>query len=145
MGLGVVAKRVAAMNAELDALWAEPLEMLSTADQLALTYQWETLTRRQAALGLRLVAALAQAPVAELGAPTPAAALSTLLRITKDEAAGRVRQARDLAPRQTFTGDVLQPVPAATAAAQQQGRIGAEHVTKIRKFFTSPADLLHPG
>ncbi|HEY4575412.1 MAG TPA: hypothetical protein VIJ26_15650 [Thermoanaerobaculia bacterium] len=55
------------MSAELDALLAEPLEMLSTADQLALTYQWETLVRRQAALGHRLVAVLAAAPVAEFG------------------------------------------------------------------------------
>jgi hypothetical protein len=36
MGLGVAAKRVAAMSAELDELQAEPLEMLSTAEQLAL-------------------------------------------------------------------------------------------------------------
>ena len=144
MGLGVVAKRVAAMNAELDALLAEPLEMLSTADQLALTYQWETLTRRQAALGLRLVAALAQAPVAELGAPTPAAALSTLLRITKDEAAGRVRQARDLAPRRTLTGDVLAPVLPATAVAQQQGLIGGEHIKQIRKFFSKLPSFVDP-
>ena len=98
MGSGV-AKRVAAMSAALDALLAEPLEMLSTADQLALAHQWETLTRRQAAMGHRLCAVLAQAPVAELGAPTAAAALSTLLRITKDEAGHRVREARDLAPR----------------------------------------------
>ncbi|MGY4647346.1 HNH endonuclease signature motif containing protein [Mycobacterium sp. URHB0021] len=144
MGLGVVAKRIAAMSAELDALLAEPLEMLSTADQLALTYQWETLVRRQAALGHRLVAALAAAPVAELGAPTPAAALATLLRITKDEAAGRVRLARDLAPRHTLTGEVLAPVLPATAAAQQQGRIGAEHVKKIRKFFTTLPSFVDP-
>jgi Domain of unknown function (DUF222) len=66
MGLGVVAKRVAAMSAELDELLAEPLEMLSTAERLALTHQWETLTRRQAAMGHRLVASLAEAPVAEI-------------------------------------------------------------------------------
>ena len=47
----MVAKRVAAMSAELDELLAEPLEMLSTAEQLALAAQWETLTRRQAAMG----------------------------------------------------------------------------------------------
>jgi hypothetical protein len=40
MGLGVVAKRVEAVSAELDALLAEPLEMLSPADQPALMDQW---------------------------------------------------------------------------------------------------------
>jgi Domain of unknown function (DUF222) len=92
-----VAKRVAAMSAELDELLAEPLEMLSTAERLTLAYQWETQTRRRAAMGHWLVVALAEAPVAELGAPTAASALETLLRITKDEAGGRVREAGELA------------------------------------------------
>jgi hypothetical protein len=108
--------------------------MLSTTEQLALTHQRETLTRRQAAMGHRL-AALAEAPVAELGAPTAAAALVTLLRITKDEAGRRVHEARDLAPRRALTGQVLAPVLPGTAAAQQQGRIGAGHVKQIREFF----------
>jgi Domain of unknown function (DUF222) len=134
MGLEAVSKRVAAMSAELDELLAAPLEMLSTADRLALAHQWETLTRRQAAMGHRLVASVVEAPVAELGAPSPAAALSTLLRISKDEAGRRVHEARDLAPRRALTGQVLAPVLPATAAALQQGRIGASHVKQIREF-----------
>ena len=42
----MVAKRVEAVSAELDALLAEPLEMLSPADQPALMDQWR---RRSAA------------------------------------------------------------------------------------------------
>src|ERR1700742_1331278 len=127
MGLGV-GKRVAAMSAELDELLAEPLEMLSTAEQLALAGRWERLTRRQAAMGHRLVATLADTPVAELGETNAATALATVLRISKDEAGRRIREARDLAPRHAMTGEVLEPVLPCTAAAQQDGRIGAEHV-----------------
>ncbi len=95
-------------------------------------------------MGHRLVAALAEAPVAELGAPTPAAALSTLLRISKDEAAGRVRQARELAPRRALTGEVLAPVLPCTVAAVEAGRIGAEHVKQIRKFFKKLPSFVDP-
>src|ERR1700742_575878 len=108
MGLGV-GKRVAAMSAELDELLAEPLEMLSTAEQLALAARWERLTRRQAAMTYRLTAALAEAPVAELGETNAATALTTLLRISQEEAGRRIREARDLAPRHAVTGEVLEP------------------------------------
>src|ERR1700755_3174779 len=135
MELGVVGKRVAAMSAELDELLAEPLGMLSPAQQLALAARWERLTRRQAAMTHRLCAVLAEAPIAELGDSTPARALATLLRISKEEAGARIREARDLAARRAMTGEVLAPVLPHTAAAVEAGRIGAEHIKQIREFF----------
>lgn len=130
-----IGKRIAAMAAELADLLAEPFDALSTAERCALTAQWETLTRSQAVVGHRLVAGLADAPVCELGETSVAAAVSTLLRISKSEAHRRIREAADLAPRHALTGEVLAPQLPCTAAAQARGQIGAEHVRIIRRFF----------
>ena len=68
-------ERIAAVDAEVDALLAEPGGG-STAERLAVTAAWEALLRRLPAVTHRLVAALAQVPVEELGEPTLAAALA---------------------------------------------------------------------
>ncbi len=127
-------ERIAAVDAEVDALLAEPGGG-STAERLAVTAAWEALLRRLPAVTHRLVAALAQVPVEELGEPTLAAALATLLRISKDEAHRRIHDAEDLGPRTAMSGEPLEPVLPHTAAAQQRGAIGVEHVKIIRRFF----------
>ena len=130
-----IGKRIAAMAAQLADLLGEPVEALSTAERLGLAAQWETLTRSQAAITHRLVAAVAAAPLAELGESSVAEALATLLRISKPEAHRRIREAADLGPRQALTGEALEPVLAHTAAAQARGQIGSEQVRIIRRFF----------
>ena len=130
-----VSKRIAAMGAELEALLAEPFGGLSTAERTAATAEWERLTRRLPAVTHRLVTALAEVPTDELGEPTLAAALSTLLRISNAEAHRRIHEAEDLGPRVAMTGEALEPVLSHTAAAQQRGGIGAEHVKIVRRFF----------
>ena len=137
-----VAKRIAAMGAELDALLAEPLDTLTTAERLAVTHAWEMLVRRLPVVGHRLVAGLAAAPTEELGEPTLAAALSTLLRISKAEAHGRIREAQELGPRSSMTGEPLGSVLWHTAAAQARGDIGPEHVKIIRRFFDRLPDVV---
>ena len=93
--------RIATIGAELEALLVEPLERLSTAERTKAAHQWEALTRRLPAMTHRLVAALADVPTEELGEPTLAAALSTLLRISKAEAHRRIHEAEELGPRAT--------------------------------------------
>ena len=63
-----------------------------------------------------------------------AAALATLLRISKAEAHRRVGEAQELGPRTALTGHALEPVLWHTAAAQRRGDIGGEHVRIIRRF-----------
>ncbi|MEO3760384.1 HNH endonuclease signature motif containing protein [Mycobacterium sp. B14F4] len=130
-----ISKRVADMSDDFAELMAESLDSLSTAELLKLTAQWEAFTRRQATLGHRLVANLERAPLAEIGESSAAKALSFMLRIDKDEATRRVKEARDLAPRRTMTGEVLEPALTGTAAAQERGDIGGEHVKVIRLFL----------
>ena len=130
------------MGAEFDELLAEPLGGLTTEQRTEALFEWETLMRRQAVMGHRLIAALAEVPVAELGEPTLAAALATLLRISKADAGRRIHEAENLGPRSALTGEPLEPVLSCTAAAQARGAIGGEHVRIIRRFFDRLPDFV---
>jgi hypothetical protein len=136
-----VSKRIAALTAELAALLAEPVDG-SVAERAAVAYEWETFVRRCAVMDHRVVASLAEVAAEELGESSTAAALSTLLRISSAEAYRRVKQARDLGPRTALTGERLAPVLPRTAAAQERGVIGAEHVAIIWKFFAKLPDFV---
>src|SRR6476619_1223164 len=135
MGSVVFEKRISSMDADLDAMLCEPFDSLTSAEQTSFLYRLETFTRRLDAARNHFRAAMAQVPVEELGESSLASALSTLLRISKDEANRRIKEANDLGPRVAMTGEALEPLLSNTAAAQQRGLIGAEHVTIIRKFF----------
>ena len=96
----------------------------------------------------RVVGSLAEVPVEQLGESSLGSALATVLRISTEEANRRIKEAKDLGPRSAMTGEPLAPVLSATAAAQQRGLIGAEHVQIIRRFFGQVArfrGLRHPG
>ncbi|WP_459975100.1 DUF222 domain-containing protein, partial [Mycobacterium sp. MUNTM1] len=54
--------------------------------------------------------------------------LADRLHITRAEAGRRIAEAADLGPRRALTGEPLAPVLPATAAAQRDGAIGADHV-----------------
>ena len=136
MGSVVFEKRISSMDADLDAVLCEPFDSLTTAEKTSFLYRLETFTRRLDAARNHFLAAMAQVPAEELGEPSLAAALSTLLRISTDEANRRIKEAKDLGPRVAMTGEPLEPVLSHTAAAQERGLIGAEHVKIIRKFFT---------
>ena len=82
----------------------------SAAERTAAFFEWETFLRRLPAMTHRMVAALAEVPTDELGEPSLASALSTLLRISKSEAHQRIREAEELGPRAAMTGEPLQPV-----------------------------------
>ncbi|MDT5007528.1 MAG: hypothetical protein QOJ24_4704, partial [Mycobacterium sp.] len=129
-----VSKRIAALTAEFEALLAESVDG-SAAEQTAALFAWEAFVRRLPAMTHRMVASLGQVPVDDLGESSVASALSTLLRISKAEANRRIKEARDLGPRSSITGELLEPELPTTAAAQWQGDIGAEHVKIIRRFF----------
>jgi hypothetical protein len=128
-------KRIAVMTAELVALPAEPVDG-STAERTAVAYAREMFVRRCAAMTHGTTAAIAEIPTDELGESSAGAALSTLLRISTEEANRRIKEAKNLGPRSAMTGEALAPLLSHTAAAQERGLIGAEHVTIIRTFFT---------
>ncbi len=89
-----------------------------------------------------------QADEETLGGRLPAV-LATRLRITRAEAGRRVGEAADLGPRHALTGELLPPLLTATANAQREGRVGADHIKIIRGFlhrlpaFVDPATREH--
>jgi len=131
VGLG---KRIDEMSAAFEAALAEPVDG-TAAERAAAAHKWEVFKRRCAVMDHRIVASLGELPVEELGESSVAAALATLLRISREEASRRIKEAKDLGPRTSMTGEPLAPLLSNTAAAQLRGDIGFEHVKTIRKFF----------
>ncbi|RDH79284.1 HNH endonuclease [Mycolicibacterium moriokaense] len=134
MSSAAICKRIAAIDADIDALLAEQVDG-TLAERTAAASALERVARRLPAVGHRLISAIAEVPTEKLGEPSLAAALSTLLRISSTEANRRIKEAADLGPRTAITGESLPPMLSNTAAAQLRGQIGAEHVAIIRKFF----------
>ncbi|ORV99714.1 13E12 repeat family protein, partial [Mycobacterium kyorinense] len=122
---------MAAMKHALDLSF----DVLTTPECLAMLECCEMLRRQLPAVEHPLVNQLTeQADEAELGG-TLRFALAERLRITPAEASRRIHDAEDLGPRRAITGEPLEPVLPATAAAQRAGQIGAGHVAVIRSFF----------
>ena len=109
-------------------------ELLSLSQRSELLERIETMERMLPALRHELINQLASASVEELGGTLPRV-LADRLRIRRSEAARRIEEAADLAPRLTLTGESLPPKLEATAAGQREGSISGEHVKIIRGFF----------
>lgn len=69
------------------------------------------------------------------GCPPLGIALADVLRISPAEARRRVRNAAQLAPRTTLTGELLPPALPETAKVWHEGQIDGEHLEVIQKFF----------
>jgi hypothetical protein len=109
-------------------------ELMSLVQKLEQLERIETMERLLPALRHELINQLATASADELGGTLPRV-LADRVRIRRGEAARRIGEAADLAPRLTLTGESLPPKLEATAAGQREGSIGAEHVKIIRGFF----------
>jgi hypothetical protein len=71
--------------------------------------------------------------------------LAGLLSLSPGESSRRVRQARELGPRITLTGDRLEPLLPATAAARADGAITAQHADVIARAVGKVRGQLAPG
>lgn len=118
---------------ELDWPTDHSVERLKAADRL------ETLLRRQRATAHRLIHHLDESA---LGAPA-VIAISDLLRITRTEARRRLRDAEQLTPRTSLTGQPLPPALPATATAWTTGLLDPEHLRTIQNFIRDlPSDVV---
>lgn len=130
-----VAAAYDALDAAFDAVLELDFDALSPADKVRLQVRMERNLRRAPTVSHRLLAGLREeCDPAQLGAANWPDVLVTTLRITKSEACRRLLQAEKLGPRRALTGGPLAPAWEATAAAQQRGLIGAEHLDLIAKF-----------
>jgi hypothetical protein len=124
-----------ALDAAVDGVLGLDFEALTTRERLALLERCERVRRRLPAVEHPLINQLAhQATPEELGGKLSHAVAEWAL-ISRGEASRRIREAADLGPRRTVTGEPLAPVLTATAAGQREGKLGAGHVAVIRRFY----------
>jgi hypothetical protein len=134
--------RFDALHTAVSELLDLSFDVLTAPEQLALLERLERETRRLPVAGHALINQLGrQADETELGGKL-AHALANRLRITRAEASRRIHEAADLGERTAITGEPLEPVLPATAAAQRAGDLGATHVAVIRGFVHRLPDFV---
>jgi hypothetical protein len=126
-----------ALDAAAERVVGLDCEALTTKEWLALLARCEKVHRRIPAAEHPMINCLGrQATAEELGGKLSHAIAEATL-ITRAEASRRIKEAADLGPRHALTGEPLEPVLAATAAAQREGALGTGQVAVIRKFRRS--------
>jgi hypothetical protein len=113
--------------AELDVDGCDPGIRLRALERL------ETARRRQAVVSHDLIAGLANADPADVGGPVHKV-IADWLRISCAEARRRMRDAEQLAPGLTITGETLPPELPATALAWRAGLLDQQHLRVIQAF-----------
>lgn len=122
-----------AVAAAAAALGELNLEGLAPPVRLHVLEQLETARRHQIALSHDIIGGLAQEDPADLGGPAYQL-IADWLRISYTEARRRLRDAEQLSPRVTLTGQELPPQLPATAQAWREGMLDAQHLRVIQTF-----------
>lgn len=106
---------------------------LSPVVRLRVLERMETSRRRQVVVGHDVIAGLAEEDPAEVGGPVHKV-VADRLRISCAEAQRRLRDAKQLSPRLTLTGQELPPELPATAQAWRDGMLDGQHLRVIQTF-----------
>ncbi|WP_422746151.1 DUF222 domain-containing protein [Mycobacterium sp. WMMD1722] len=124
-------RRWDAARAELAAF---AFDTLTTTEKLALVEHVERAQRQDLALSHTVLAAFAtDADPLVFGERSLRTVIATRLHIDPTDAGRRLKDAEQLGPRRSFTGQPLPPALPATAEALARGDIGARHIAEIRK------------
>ncbi len=119
---------------ELDFAAADPTTRLRALERL------EAARRRQLVAGHDILAGLAHEDPADVGGPV-LKVIADWLRISCAEARRRLRDAEQLMPRITITGETLPPELPATARVWRDGLLDPQHLKVIQTFVRDlPAD-----
>ena len=136
-----ISEAVDALDRALEVLCAADWTQVPDGERVGLLDRMETCARRQRAVSHSVIHGL---DAAELGAPV-AVVVADVLRISRSEARRRERDAEQLAPRQSLTGQPLPPALPATAAAWAAGVLDPEHLRTIQKFLRELPDHIAVG
>jgi hypothetical protein len=141
-----VSAAVAALTAGDAAIRGLNLDVLSPIDRLRLLEEMEDSRRRQIALSHDIIASLCKEEPAAVGGPIHQV-IADRLRISSAEARRRTKDAEQLSPRITLTGQELPPELPATAAVWREGKLDAQHLRVIQTFVrdlpeATPADTV---
>ena len=131
----------AELDAGLDALDAavaviaeSDVDSLPPAVRLRVLERMETARRRQIAVSNDVIGGLAKEDPADVGGPVHKV-VADWLRISCAEACRRLRDATQLSPRLTLTGQELPPELPATAQAWRDGMLDVQHLRVIQALF----------
>lgn len=114
---------------------------LSPAVRLRVLEAMESSHRRQIAVGTDVVAGLANEDPGDIGGPVHKV-IADWLRISYADACRRVRDARQLSPRLTLTGQELPPELPATAQSWRNGVLDGQHLRVIQTFVRDLPDAV---
>lgn len=128
-----------ALDAAEAAIRRTNFDALSPAARLRVLDRMETSRRRQIAVSHDLIAGLANEDPADVGGPVHKV-IADWLRISYSEARRRLKDAEQLSPRTTLTGQVLPPDLPATAHLWRDGILDGQHLRVIQTFFRELAD-----
>ena len=116
---------------------------LSPAVRLRALERLETARRHQVVISHDLIADLATEDAADIGGPVHKV-VADWLRISCAEARRRLRNAEQLAPRVTLTGEQLPAQLPATAEAWRSGALDEQHLRVIQTFVRDLPEVTPP-
>ncbi|OBB98483.1 HNH endonuclease signature motif containing protein [Mycobacterium sp. 852002-40037_SCH5390672] len=119
-------------------------DVLSPAVRLRVLERMEASRRRQIALSHDVIAGLAKEDPAGIGGPVHKV-VADWLRISYAEACRRLREANELSPRLTLTGQELPPQLPATAVAWRDGLLDGQHLRVIQTFVQELPESIPPA
>lgn len=139
-----VSEALAALDAAAEAVGALDWDSMPASDRLAALDRLESAARRQAATSHDIVNSLDRTDDGQLRPLLPRV-IADVLRVSTAESRRRVRDAAQLCPRTTLTGQQLPPELPATAKAWQAGLLDRDHVRVIQKFLRELPDHIAPA
>jgi Domain of unknown function (DUF222) len=128
-----------ALKAAVAALSELNLDRLDAPVRLHLLEQMETSRRQQIVIAHDLIAGLAKEDPVDIGGPVYKV-IADWLRISYTEARRRVKDAAQLSPRLTLTGQQLPPELPATAEVWRDGQLDGQHLRVLQTFVRDLPD-----
>jgi hypothetical protein len=128
-----VAAALDALDAAVATIGGLNLDRYDDATRLCALERLETARRRQVVASHDLVAGLVNKDPADVGGPVHKV-IADWLRISCAETRRRIRDADQLSPRVTITGETFPPELPATAQAWRAGLLDQQHLRVIQTF-----------
>jgi hypothetical protein len=139
-----VSSALSALEAAVEGLDALDWDSLPIRERLETLDRLETVRRKSAACSLDVVGSVDCSREPALGGAT-ARVVADVIRVTPAEARRRIRDAGQLQPRTTLSGQTVPPALPATAKAWDAGLLDIEHLRAIQKFIADLPDEVHPA
>jgi hypothetical protein len=128
-----VSDALGALDAAAEVAGALDWDAMPASERLQVLDRLEAVSRRQTATSHDIVASLDRTDDGQLRPLLPKV-IADVLRISLAEARRRVRDAAQLGPRTTLTGERLPPELPSTAKAWHAGRLDRDHLRAIQSF-----------